>query len=84
MKRQPITLREAAAMLIGAALMFSTTCLGLWLDGADKAKEEQATRLAAAQAGFNEGMTRVQCMGGLRYDRHTGQYVDIAQAGPRK
>ena len=81
---QRITMREAAATLIGAALMTSIMCLGSWLDHMDKVNEEETIRLAAAKAGFEEGMTRVQCMGGLRYDRLTGHYVDIAKVGPTK
>lgn len=83
MKRQPITLREAAAMLTGAAIMLSTTCLGQWLDAEDRAKEERVLRESAARVGLEEGLARLRCVGGLRYDAMTGHYVDVAKKGLR-
>lgn len=83
MKHERITLREAAAALIGAALMFSTTCLGQWLDAEDRANEERALRESAARVGFEEGLARLRCVGGLRYDAMTGHYVDVAKKGAR-
>lgn len=83
MKYERITLREAAAALIGAALMSSVTCLGQWLDAEDRAKEEKALRESAARVGLEEGLARLRCIVGLRYDAMTGLYVDVAKKGLR-
>lgn len=84
MKQERITLREGCAALLGATFMLTAMILAQCLDGYDKAKEEEALRESAARVGFEEGLARLRCVGGLRYDSGTGHYVDVAQKVPRK
>lgn len=79
MKHDEITPREALATLIGALLMLSVLMLGQLLDAADRREEAERLRARAAQSGFAEGMERMQCMGGIRYDTATGLAVDVQE-----
>ena len=81
MNRERMTLRDGCAALLGGAFMLAAMVLAQCLDGYDKKKEEEALRAAAVSVGFREGMARLRCIGGLRYDTGTGQYVDVAKRG---
>lgn len=79
MKRDEISIREVLALLLGAALMFFAMAAGQWLDADDRKHEAEKLRVRAVQSGFEEGLDRLRCVGGIRYDLATGMAVDIEE-----
>jgi hypothetical protein len=84
MNRNKVTLREAMAAVLGAVAMFSVIFLAQIIDANDKEFEAQQLRADAVRGGFYEGMSRIMCVGGLRYDRTAGKYIDAQKVGPAK
>lgn len=79
MKRDEISIREVLALLLGAALMFFAMAAGQWLDADDRKHDAEKLRVRAAQSGFEEGLGRLRCVGGIRYDLATGMAVDLQE-----
>lgn len=77
MSKKEVTARETGAFLIGAALMLAAIVVAQFLDRDEKARDAVRLKSESAVQGFNEGMNRIQCMGGIRYDTATGLAIDI-------
>lgn len=71
-----ITVKEAACYFLGAASMFVVAVIAQALDVADFRSEAQRLRVTAATEGYDEGIKRVRCIGGIRYDVATGRIID--------
>lgn len=78
------TLREVAAGIVGALLMLVVTASAQIIDANDRQSEADQLRAEAVRAGFQEGIQRLICVAGLRYDTATGNYVDVKKVGPSK
>jgi hypothetical protein len=72
------TLREAAAGIGGALLMLAFMAGAQILDANDRQREAEQLRIAAAEDGFSEGLNRLRCVAGMRYDVAVGEFVDVA------
>lgn len=75
------TPREVLAAVGGALMMLASMATAQLFDAADREREAQLLKAEATATGFAEGMNRLRCVGGLRYDTGTGQYVDVAKRG---
>ncbi len=77
-------LRETAAAVLGGAFVMCAMTIAQVLDARDAARENEHLRAEAARAGFNEGISRLRCVAGMRYDVAAGEFVDVHAAGPRR
>lgn len=75
--KERLTMHGFLGGVIGAALMLALICAGQLLDAKDRARENDQLRLSAIKSGFEEGLDRMQCLGGVRYDVATGALVDL-------
>lgn len=79
MNKNRINRRESFAALIGGCAILTLMAVAQWLDAESARREAEAMRAKAIAAGFEEGLSRVRCAGGLRYDSITGEFVDVVR-----
>lgn len=51
--------------------------LAQWLDAEDRKHEAEQLRAVAVREGFQDGLDRIQCLGGFRYDAASRRFVDV-------
>lgn len=77
MRKNAISIREVASGIIGALTMLALMILAQVLDSRSMKKELDVLRAQSVSAGFEEGMNRIKCTGGARYDSSTGLPIDL-------
>lgn len=76
MGQNGITLREAFSAVLGGCAVLVVMAWAQIMDSADIQREQAHVRAEAVSVGFEEGLNRIRCRGGVRYDAATGFAVD--------
>lgn len=77
MGQKGITLREALAAVLSGCAVLVVMAWAQIMDSADMERDQAHVRAEAVSVGFEEGLNRIRCRGGVRYDAATGFAVDV-------